>query len=70
MSNYICPCPNGCNGCELPEWVKDALEAKDEHIAELEAKINAAVNVGHADECMFCEFKDRTLLQEGKDYEC
>jgi chromosome segregation ATPase len=40
-------------------------------IAELEAKINAAINIGHADECMFCGFKDKALstdiVEEWKD---
>lgn len=33
-------------------------------VAELEGKINGAVNVGHNDDCMFCGFKDRALTSD------
>ena len=33
-------------------------------VAELESKINGAVNVGHNDDCMFCGFKDRALTSD------
>ena len=36
--NYVCPCPDGCNGCEVPDFAIKEIERLKARVDELEAE--------------------------------
>jgi len=39
--NYVCPCPDGCNGCEVPDFAIKEIERLQARVDELEAELQA-----------------------------
>ena len=44
------------------EYQTKRAEQAEAELAALKGRINAALNVGHNDDCLFCGFKDKFLL--------
>ena len=34
---YVCPCPDGCNGCEVPDFALKEIERLQARVDELES---------------------------------
>ena len=37
--HYVCPCPDGCNGCEVPDFAIKEIERLQARVDELEERI-------------------------------
>jgi hypothetical protein len=38
-SHYVCPCPNGCNGCEVPKFARRVIKQQKQALIEAEMRI-------------------------------
>ena len=43
IDRYVCPCPDGCNGCEVPDFAIKEIERLKARVAELESALRGYV---------------------------
>ena len=72
MSNYVCPCPDGCNGCEVPDFAIKEIERLQARVAKLEAEIAVLKKIpmyvkpcaGEESRCVACDCTEEDQLHD------
>ena len=64
-TQYVCPCPDGCNGCEVPDFALKEIGELKARVTELEAVLRGYVKATTGQESATVTFP-MALEGEGK----